>query len=209
MSLATLKKKSEVKYKNMSVGTHGFSLNGTRRLQGYVGQTTQGRYLPGGKMNGPDMKGSGTCCGTYLNRPAESPMIQCMTEDPNVVKKSSLNNSGMLMSKYRWIRRGQPYTTVNLISNQLSSQSFLDTRRAEEIQKIKEIERQKLCNAVPPKDCEKCVTKKPEKIEKLSRSSSEYLSYKINGCQEFINPRPIPNINQGTPFSCKTAVTID
>ena len=38
MSLATLKKKTAAKYKNMSVGQANFSLNGTHRSQGYVGQ---------------------------------------------------------------------------------------------------------------------------------------------------------------------------
>jgi hypothetical protein len=204
MSLATLKKKSAVKYNNMSVNSQGFSLNGTHRLQGYVGQTTQGRYLPGGKMNGPDMKGSGTCCGKYYNLPAESQLIQCLTEDSNIVKKSSLNNTGMLMTKYKWIRRGEPFTTVNLISNQLTSQTFLDTIKKEEALKILEAEKQQLCNTIPAKDCGKCVIPKDSnKVEHLSRSSSQYLAYKQNGCQEFINPRPNPNSKQGTPFSCK------
>ena len=51
MSEATLKRKTAVKYRNMSVGNEsknnkGFSLNGTTRNQGYVGQDTLGRSLP-------------------------------------------------------------------------------------------------------------------------------------------------------------------
>jgi hypothetical protein len=38
MSLATLKRKTAAKYNNMSVGQPNFSLNGTHRSQGYVGQ---------------------------------------------------------------------------------------------------------------------------------------------------------------------------
>lgn len=38
MSLATLKRKTAAKYNNMSVGHTNFSLNGTHRSQGYVGQ---------------------------------------------------------------------------------------------------------------------------------------------------------------------------
>ena len=38
MSLATLKKKAAAKYNNSSVGHANFSLNGTHRSQGYVGQ---------------------------------------------------------------------------------------------------------------------------------------------------------------------------
>jgi hypothetical protein len=38
MSLATLKRKTAAKYNNSSVGHANFSLNGTHRSQGYVGQ---------------------------------------------------------------------------------------------------------------------------------------------------------------------------
>jgi hypothetical protein len=38
MSLATLKRKTAAKYKNVSVGHANFSLNGTLRNQGYVGR---------------------------------------------------------------------------------------------------------------------------------------------------------------------------
>ena len=39
MSLATLKKKTQTKYNNMSVNSV-FNLNGTTRNQGYIGQTS-------------------------------------------------------------------------------------------------------------------------------------------------------------------------
>ena len=46
MSIATLKRKTQTKYNNMSVGsTQGFSLNGGFRNQGYVGQTSLSRSL--------------------------------------------------------------------------------------------------------------------------------------------------------------------
>ena len=45
MSLATLKKKTEAKYKNLSVGLPQFSINGSLRNQGYVGQTSLSRSL--------------------------------------------------------------------------------------------------------------------------------------------------------------------
>ena len=38
MSLVTLKKKTAAKYHNMSVNQPSFSLNGTHRSQGYIGQ---------------------------------------------------------------------------------------------------------------------------------------------------------------------------
>jgi hypothetical protein len=43
MSIATLKKKTQSQYNNVSVGQKQFSLNGTRRSQGWVGQTALAR----------------------------------------------------------------------------------------------------------------------------------------------------------------------
>jgi hypothetical protein len=39
------------------------------------------------------------------------------TEDSSVVKNSVLNNDGMIQTKYRWIRRPQPYAVVKPDSN--------------------------------------------------------------------------------------------
>ena len=60
MSIATLKRKTQAKYNNMSVGnTHGFSINGTHRNQGYVGQTSLSRSLPRTLMKGNAVRGHG------------------------------------------------------------------------------------------------------------------------------------------------------
>lgn len=213
MSLATLKKKTQSKYNAMSVNAGGFSLNGTRRIQGFVGQTTQGRYLPGGKMRGPESKGSGSCCGKYVNNPAESPFIGCLTEDPNVVKKSSLNNSGMLMTHHRWIRRGQPYTTVKESPNAQRTQSaYLDTISKEHALLIEEANKLALCNqSQPPEQCKKVCTNVKESQDKIAhytRSGSQYITYKLNGCKEIINPRPQPRGTFGFPVACRTVVPL-
>ena len=87
MSLATLKKKTAAKYNNMSVNKPAFSLNGTHRSQGYVGQDTLGRSLPKTPMNGNVARGHGGCCGTYLR----SNIVQSgvtSTNDPDIVKSS-------------------------------------------------------------------------------------------------------------------------
>ncbi len=212
MSLATLKKKTGSKYKSMSVNAGGFSLNGTHRNQGYVGQTTQGRYLPGGKMLGPDIKGSGTCCGKYVNMPPESQLIGCMTEDPNVVKKSSLNNSGLLMTHYRWIRRGIPYTSIKSNHNMATSQSaYLDTVSKEHAVLIQEINQNELCRQPePPAECKNpCIGEKQtnDKIAHYTRSGSQYIA-RLTTCNEFINPRPNPRPTFGMPSACKTVVPI-
>jgi hypothetical protein len=46
MSIATLKKKTGYLYSSQSVGYKNFSLNGTHRSQGWVGQTMLSRSLP-------------------------------------------------------------------------------------------------------------------------------------------------------------------
>ena len=46
MSIVTLKKKTQSQYNNVSVGHRQFSLNGTHRSPGWVGQTTLSRSLP-------------------------------------------------------------------------------------------------------------------------------------------------------------------
>lgn len=136
MSEATLKKKTRTQYRNMSVGSKngGFSLNGTRRSQGYVGQTMLGRHFPSTPMRGNVARGSGGCCGTYY----QGTIIQsgvCFpsnngntaNNDPGIVKTSVLDTNGLIMTKYRWIRRPQPYTTVKPDSNmiQMTQQQYI------------------------------------------------------------------------------------
>lgn len=125
MSIATLKKKTFAKYNNMSVNSkNGFSLNGTHRNQGYVGQNVISRSLPRTLMKGDTMKGHGGCCGFYPMHSIIESSVNSQ-EDPNIVKSSVLNNSGMIASKYRWIRRGIPYTSVKP-DNSLNSNTQQD-----------------------------------------------------------------------------------
>lgn len=126
MSEATLKRKTKTQYRNMSVGSKngGFSLNGTRRSQGYVGQTMLGRHFPRTPMRGNVARGSGGCCGTYYRGTIVQSGVPFPTgangnsanNDPKIVKSSVLNTEGLIMKKYRWIRRPQPYATVKIDS---------------------------------------------------------------------------------------------
>ncbi len=59
MSLATLKKKTAHKYKNNSVSQSQFSLNGTTRNQGYIGQTSLSRTIIKTPMKGVSVRGHG------------------------------------------------------------------------------------------------------------------------------------------------------
>jgi len=111
MSISTLKRKTQAQYNNSSVGHPSFSLNGTRRSAGYVGQDTLGRSLIRSLSRGGALKGHGGCCGKYpMPQIKTSPEMACLN-NASVVKSSSLNNNGLIMTKYRWIRRPAPYST--------------------------------------------------------------------------------------------------
>lgn len=117
MSIATLKKKTQTKYNNMSVGERQFSINGTHRSQGYVGQTSLSRSLPRTLMKGNVAIGHGGCCGKFNKTPIVQSAVISL-ENPNVVKSSVLGTSGMISTKYQWIKRPQPYTSVKPDNNQ-------------------------------------------------------------------------------------------
>jgi len=112
MSIATLKRKSQTQYNNMSVGMKSFSLNGAFRGQGYVGQSTQSRTLVRSLAKGSTLRGLGGCCG---KDPVKS---VCSSEllhlDDGSVHSSVMNTNGMILSKYRWARRPQPFTSFKL-----------------------------------------------------------------------------------------------
>jgi hypothetical protein len=113
MSEATFKKKTQYKYNNNSVnrGPQGFSLNGTHRSQGWVGQDSRGRTLVRTLNRGGANRGHGGCCGEYPT-PFVIPSEICSTENPYVVKTSVINTRGMLRERFAWIWRPEPYTTV-------------------------------------------------------------------------------------------------
>ena len=80
-----LKNKTNEKYNNLSVGKKQFSINGTTRSQGWVGQSS-------------------------LSRTVTTPSI-CLN-DNRVIKSSVVETNGMIKTKYRWIRRPAPFSVV-------------------------------------------------------------------------------------------------
>lgn len=126
MSIATLKKKTESTYKIMSSGVPQFSLNGTLRNQGYVGQTSLSRSLPKTLMKGNVACGHGGSCGNYYNAPIVQSAVTSLN-DANVVKPSVITNAGMLETKYRWVTRPQPYAVVKPDSNSHFTESDYTT----------------------------------------------------------------------------------
>ena len=129
MSIATLKKKTAAKYNNASVNVPQFSINGGYRNQGWVGQTTLSRSLPKTPMVGNTPKGHGGCCGTYnIGTIVQSAVTS--TNNPADIKPSVLSTDGMLDTKYRWIGRPAPYTSVKPgAGNNLNDQSDYITQK--------------------------------------------------------------------------------
>lgn len=116
MSIATLKRKTMKSYRIMSSGLTNFSLNGTLRNQGYVGQTNLSRSLPRTLMKGNVPCGYGGCCGTYRVMPIVQSAVTSLN-DPNMIKSSVINTRGMIDTKYRWAKRPQPFAIVKPDSN--------------------------------------------------------------------------------------------
>lgn len=111
MSLVTLKKKTAAKYNVMSANRNGFSLNGTHRSQGYVGQDTLGRSLPKTPMVGNVPKGHGGCCGAYTVGTIVQSGVTCVN-DTSVVKSSVIGTSGQMAIQNKWVLRPQPFSSV-------------------------------------------------------------------------------------------------
>ena len=215
MSIATLKRKTNAKYNNMSVNQSSFSLNGTHRSQGYVGQTSLSRSLPRTLMRGNTERGHGGCCGTY-------PIVHINTEgsglgsnllnDPTVIKSSVLDTNGMIMSKYRWIRRPAPFTSVkpdNTINDNTSSQYTNKLKRitlSEQCSTTKDaVETNKECcpymkryyNDFNANSRKNVITKDALSTK---RNYEEYNDALTKKCTE--EDIPFSNKNNGQPFAC-------
>ena len=133
MSIATLKRKTFAQYNNNSVGFSNFSINGTTRNQGYVGQDSRGRSLIKTPFVGNTPRGSSACCGHYPISIVYPSGINYF-EDNAEIKSSVLSNSGSIATHYRWIRRPQPFATVkpdtNLSLNSSSGSRTTNLQRA-------------------------------------------------------------------------------
>jgi hypothetical protein len=227
MSIATLKRKTQTQYNNMSVGQKNFSINGTRRSQGYVGQTSLSRSLPRTLMNGPTPRGHGGCCGNYPLLPIVQSAVTSLN-DPTIVKSSVINTNGMINEKLNCINNvnqlyfitcgpiSDCYNTVKPDNNQhLNHQSdFIKNKAKQTVQQSN-----LLCNINKNKDpCNKSsscknkdayfyrgpsyITHTKPQSDYVNISQSEYVINKNNNCisKDIIS---IPNTNsKNTPFGC-------
>jgi len=160
MSLATLKKKTATKYNCMSVGTKtGFSLNGGHRNQGYIGQTMLSRSLPKTLAKGAVQKGHGGCCGKFIVYP---PILSAVTstEDPNVIKSSVLDTTGMIETKYH---STCCEITVKSDDNQNrnTQQDYINHIQQKTVQEYQTcVDNTKTCNPITTKTCNNIMSKR-------------------------------------------------
>ena len=109
MSIATLKRKTNLGGNPRAdpisgIGNKGFSLNGTLRNIGGVGQFRMVSNVTRTRYRGNTPMGSGGCCGTYPLYIFNSG--DCCTNDTSVVKTSTKNTRGMLEERYKGILFG-------------------------------------------------------------------------------------------------------
>ena len=219
MSIATLKRKTQAKYNNVSVGQRQFSLNGTHRSQGYVGQTMLSRHFPSSLMKGNVIRGHGGCCGTY----PINPMVQSginYQEDSRVVKSSVMNTAGMIETKYcvgncvkgvntchECIKRmdhvkpdsNNNNNTQEYYINKVAKNAVLDTANCNIIKKDVpqyQIHNNNLGSLV----VKVCTITKSDQECKIPMSSGEHTKYLKNGCT-ILDAKPL-NPSMGKIFGC-------
>lgn len=227
MSIVALKRKTQHQYHNMSVGEKQFSLNGTRRLQGFVGQTSLSRSLPRTLMNGNTVRGNGGNNGQYHNAhivTGGTGLGNNCLNDNTVIKSSVLDTNGLIMTKYRWIRRPQPHTyvkpdtTLNLNTQQQYIENLQRITSTQQCSIKKEI-------GVPEKCVAKCALTRPRytnfdsmvrqaRIYKPNKvmSQSDYLANIIIGkCGKIDADQQTKIIKPtiGIPFACGNVPKMD
>jgi len=216
MSIVVLKRKTQAKYNNLSVGRPQFSLNGGHRSQGYVGQDNLGRYLSRTIYGGNVPKGNGGCCGTYTQSiTANAGMIT--TENPNIIKPSVKSTRGMLDTKYRWVRRPQPFAVVKPdTNNNITDHSSYITNLSR-----KSIDCTAVNKTFPNPACGPCaklpgfsstasrnvintatVISDPSQVKSLSLSQSEYIERVFHRKCQQNDITYVSKETKGTPFTC-------
>ena len=218
MSIVTLKKKAAAQYRNLSVSSptknnHGFSINGTHRSQGWVGQTSLSRSLPRTLMKGSTLRGHGGCCGKYpIKNIVQSAVTS--TADSRVVKSSVLGTSGMISTHYRWIRRPQPFTSVKPDNNNNinTQEQYIDGIKKATISQAAACNINKkvgfttktgcanLTGYQQPTTCNLIVD--PNKPQYISQS--EYIENINNKCGVLLDIKYVPRSQKHTPFACKS-----
>ena len=213
MSIATLKRKTQVKYNNMSVGHKQFSLNGTHRNQGYVGQTMLSRSLPTTLMKGNVIRGHGGCCGHYPVKPIVQSGVNYQ-EDSRVVKPSVLNTAGMIVNKYHCIGEctsgenvcDKSSKRINHVKPDNNNNNNIQSDHLNALRRKSIIDTNK-CNIIKANDT--YVQAKCDKSLKLTRPSLICAIPKVEPpkkCVPIVDDKKNENVNRNVPFACSGVV---
>ena len=223
MSIATLKRKTQAQYNNISVGQKAFSLNGTLRSQGYVGQTSLSRSLPRTPMNGAFPRGYG---GDYNMGIIVQSGVTSLN-NPTVVKNSVISSKGLIDEKMNCIANinqkffitcgptSNCYNTVKPDNNQhLNHQGDYITNKAKQALKNADLSCN-MHNDLSANPCsKKCSNKdaslfnsptfithtKPER-DYRPISQGQHILNKLNTCISHDNIS-VKKTTQNTPFGC-------
>ena len=199
MSLATLKKKTAHKYNNNSVNRTVFSINGTHRSQGYIGQTSLSRTFIHTPKKNDIAQGHGGCCGTYPVQNIQN-SSSCTTEKSNVVKSSVLSSRGMLAKRNRWVKRPAPFSSTKPSDsiNQNTSGDYIVYKRKNTLKDIRDCMVDKDVDHISGKCCKPIVT---DKTELASQSQSDYVLGLIAECATLDISYIEYSTNPGLPFA--------
>ena len=211
MSIATLKKKTQSQYNNSSVGQKQFSINGTLRNQGYVGQTMLSRSLPKTLAKGSTLRGAGGCCGTFIIHPIVQSGINYFN-NPVVVKPSVVNTRGLL-------EKNKACTSLGNNCPKPSFKKLTTSTQSDRIQKL----HKKTYACISKLNKTVDYKKNPYSFCKTKLNNYNYNAPKlygnpsktgINSCSEFIENKLIQectykdlsnnfiSVNCRTPFAC-------
>jgi hypothetical protein len=131
MSIVALKRKSAA-IKNQSTGRSQFSINGTTRNQGYIGQTLQSRHLIHTPYKGSVAKDYSGCCNDFDIPPSEITNL----EDSSIVKTSVLSYKGMIAKRML----GTTFNVVKPDSNHIGTNqsAYIDRLKRKNLKQIED-----------------------------------------------------------------------
>lgn len=173
MSIVALKHKTLASKNISGAGVTNFSINSTHRNVGYVGRNSF--FIPS------------TCC---------------VPVDTTHVTPSVLSTKGMINTKYRWAKRGHPYTEVKAVNNKNNEQG-------EYIHRIKTAALTQPCDYTKnfeyvrwKKSYVKCPSAQNNSSDTIGAVNYEtYLDSLYKKCVNLYD-EPLVTSNKNTPFAC-------
>jgi hypothetical protein len=208
MSIVTLSRKTAVQYKNMSVGLNAFSLNGTLRNQGYVGQTSLSRSFPRTLMRGNVARGYGGCCGKFRQMPIVQSAVTSLN-NPNVVKMSVVSTMGMLENKYACCH-AHPIVKPDSNQHNNAQGTYVDRLAKKTMDCVNQYNKinkkiAPVCKCANYDSFFRGVIPKYTKPESsyVPISCGEYLRQLNNACQK--DDKVFQNANRNIPLGCRGA----